>query len=198
MLSYVIKLYQEARQKAEALGIQIDPDGLPDPLAVDEDLNYHLELVDLLGMCAKGRNDYTEKYCKDLFSEDDIMAVLGLSQTPIFIRSPFVRLLHGVYFSAAIDDTAVVSEYASAHVIMTQYWQQLVELFASFERDITRFRKWLERDQEEEAIENNSSVLEVLDPILEDDNGDLKSSKAESELRPAPSEGEEDEVRQES
>ena len=31
------------------------------------------------------------------------MTVLGLSHMPILIKSPFVRMLHGVYFSAASE-----------------------------------------------------------------------------------------------
>jgi hypothetical protein len=61
MLPTVIKMFQEERRRAEHAGIQADADGLPDPSNIDSDLNYHLELVDLLGMCAKGRNEYTEK-----------------------------------------------------------------------------------------------------------------------------------------
>lgn len=47
----------------------VDHDGLPDPTNVDCDLNYHLEMVDLLGMCAKGRNEVTEKFCRALYDE---------------------------------------------------------------------------------------------------------------------------------
>ena len=52
--SHVVQLYEEEKQQATAKGLTVPPDGLPDPTNVDGDLNYHLELVDLLGMCAKG------------------------------------------------------------------------------------------------------------------------------------------------
>ena len=54
--SHVVQLYEEEKQRATAKGLTVPPDGLPDPTNVDGDLNYHLELVDLLGMCAKGPN----------------------------------------------------------------------------------------------------------------------------------------------
>jgi hypothetical protein len=69
MTSQVIKLYESDKQRAISLGLSENRDGLPDPSNVDSELNYHLELVDLLGMCAKGRNEYTEKYCRSLFDE---------------------------------------------------------------------------------------------------------------------------------
>ena len=152
-LGDVIKLYQKEKKAAEELGIKVDGDGLPDQSKVDGDLNYHLELVDLLGMCAKGRNEYTEKYCKALFDEDDVMTVLGLSHMPILIKSPFVRMLHGVYFSAASEGSSGDEASSSAHLVMTRYWDQMVKLFESFARDITRFRKWLEQDEKETDAE---------------------------------------------
>ena len=54
--SHVVQLYEDEKQQATAKGLTVPPDGLPDPTNVDGDLNYHLELVDLLGMCAKGPN----------------------------------------------------------------------------------------------------------------------------------------------
>ena len=85
-----MQLYEEEKRRAVERGFAIPPDGLPDPTNVDGDLNYHLELVDLLGMCAKGRNPVTEEYCRRWFSEDDLFRVLGQEHVPVFIKSPFV------------------------------------------------------------------------------------------------------------
>ena len=49
-----MELYEEEKRRATEKGLIVPPDGMPDPSNVDGDLNYHLELVDLLGMCAKG------------------------------------------------------------------------------------------------------------------------------------------------
>ena len=70
-------MYEKEVAEAKRRGLTVQEDGLPDASRVDCDLNYHLELVDLLGMCAKGRNAFTEEYCKKWFSEDDIFKVLG-------------------------------------------------------------------------------------------------------------------------
>ena len=53
----------------------------------------------------QGRNEFTEKYVRAYFSEEDVMRVLGdTERVPTLIKSPFVRVLHGVYFSAVTDD----------------------------------------------------------------------------------------------
>ena len=63
-------------------------DGLPDPERADCALNYHLELVDLLGMCAKGRNEFTERYCRQLFGADDVMKLLSAPSANTLIKTP--------------------------------------------------------------------------------------------------------------
>ena len=99
------RMYEKEVAEAKRRGLTVQEDGLPDASRVDCDLNYHLELVDLLGMCAKGRNEFTEKYVRAVFSEEDVMRVLGdTERVPTLIKSPFVRVLHGVYFSAVTDD----------------------------------------------------------------------------------------------
>ena len=90
------------------------------------------EVLDLLGMCAKGSNKVTEDYARSMFDARDIMTALterppadvwgramsnpltGSSKhlpqersqyanleerwLPVLIRSPFVRMLHGIFF----------------------------------------------------------------------------------------------------
>ena len=90
------RMYEKEVAEAKRRGLTVQEDGLPDASRVDCDLNYHLELVDLLGMCAKGRNPVTEEYCRRWFSEDDLFRVLSQEGVPVFIKSPFVRMLHGV------------------------------------------------------------------------------------------------------
>ena len=107
-----MELYEEEKRRATEKGLIVPPDGMPDPSNVDGDLNYHLELVDLLGMCAKGhtpkpnptpnpapnpnpnptrcakgRNPVTEEYCRRWFSEDDLFRVL--SQVDLYICAAY-------------------------------------------------------------------------------------------------------------
>ena len=103
-------------------------------------------------MCAKGRNPVTEEYCRRWFSEDDLFRVLSQEGVPVFIKSPFVRMLHGVYFSASASDEAAAAadsmhaagrEDHGASGVMSRYWGQIARLFHSIEQDVTRFRLWV-------------------------------------------------------
>ena len=162
-----MQLYEEEKQRAVAKGLAVPPDGLPDPSNVDGDLNYHLELVDLLGMCAKGRNPVTEEYCRRWFSEDDLFRVLSQEGVPVFIKSPFVRMLHGVYFSASASDEAAAAadsmhaagrEDYGASGVMSRYWGQIARLFHSIEQDVTRFRLWVRRSWREKAEAEQAGI----------------------------------------
>ena len=74
---------------------------------------------------------------------------------PVFIKSPFVRMLHGVYFSATSDESggtafsSASSEDGTGSSVMSRYWGQIARLFHSFEHDVTRFRLWVRRDEQE-------------------------------------------------
>ena len=133
----VIELYRAEVELARANGLVVAADGLPDPSRVDCALNYHLELVDLLGLCAKGRNEFTEKFCRSQISEEAVMRVLGATEVPTLVKSPFVRVLHAVYFSAAADDAD--AGLGAGEALMRTHWAQFESLFTSFERDIARF-----------------------------------------------------------
>ena len=51
------------------------PDGLPDSEDDDGELSYHVELLDLIGMCAKGSNKETEEFAESFFSPTDLLTV---------------------------------------------------------------------------------------------------------------------------
>ena len=79
---------------------------------------------------------------------------------PVFIKSPFVRMLHGGYFSATSDEGGTHTDAHAAgreeggHAgggVMSRNWGQIARLFHSFEHDITRFRLWVRRDEQEKA-----------------------------------------------
>ena len=53
------------------------PDGLPDSEDDDGELSYHVELLDLIGMCAKGSNKETEEFAESFFSPTDLLTVLS-------------------------------------------------------------------------------------------------------------------------
>ena len=114
----VFKLYLTDYQEALVNRWAPPPDGLPDPEADDSPLNYHLEAVDLIGMCAKGDNKVTEDFALGLFSLPDILEVLTETpqdwgkvppreQLPLLMRSPFLRLLHGIFFSLSAEEQQV-------------------------------------------------------------------------------------------
>jgi hypothetical protein len=58
-LESVLSLYSQERDDALRRGLTVEPDALPNPEErSDADLNYPLQLVDLLGMCAKARKHH--------------------------------------------------------------------------------------------------------------------------------------------
>ena len=78
----------------------------------------------------------------------------------MFIKSPFVRMLHGVYFSASSDEAGTAADAHAAGReeggragcgVMSRNWGQIARLLHSFEHDITRFRLWVRRDEQEKA-----------------------------------------------
>ena len=79
---------------------------------------------------------------------------------PVFIKSPFVRMLHGVYFSASSEEAGTAADAHAAGReeggragcgVMSRNWGQIARLLHSFEHDITRFRLWVRRDEQEKA-----------------------------------------------
>ena len=163
LVDEVMGLLKAERERVVANGWTFDEDGLPDPGEPDCALNYHLELVDLLGMCAKGRNEFTEKYSRTLFDEDDVMTILERDDINTLIRSPFVRMMHGVFFSVAASDESgqgvggqaeeAGGGLSGAAKVMTDYWPQFVKLFRSFERDIKNFSVQVRLDEKNEEMQ---------------------------------------------
>ena len=92
------------------------------------------------------------------------MRVLGdTERVPTLIKSPFVHVLRGVYFSAVTDDADADDDDDDEHggrgrgdeAVLVGF----VRLFASFEADISRFRLWIKRDQsEKEKAEKEAAV----------------------------------------
>ena len=95
----VIKMYEGFVQE-----VNDDPKNVsktPFPDSDDEkEFNFHLQLMDLLGMCAKGRNITTTNYCRQLYENiDSLTRPLAEPELALCIRTPITRFIHGVYFS---------------------------------------------------------------------------------------------------
>lgn len=71
-----------------------------DPREDESEFNFHLEFMDLLGMCARGSNVVTTNFCRGLFEDiNSLIEPLADIASPLCIRAPILRFLHGVYFS---------------------------------------------------------------------------------------------------
>ena len=77
-------------------------------------------------------------------------------------------MLHGGYFSASSDeggthtDAHVAGREEGGHAgggVMSRNWGQIARLFHSFEHDITRFRLWVRRDEQEKAEAEKAEAL---------------------------------------
>jgi hypothetical protein len=84
-------------------------------------LTFHLQFVDLVGMCAKGHNQVTETYARTLFELQEVMKPLTAKMpgtgkpVPIPLKSPFLRMLHGVFFSCDETTGAVMDKGAGGN-----------------------------------------------------------------------------------
>ncbi len=194
------------------------PDGLPDPEADDSDLAYHLELLDLIGMCAKGSNKVTEDYARSKFGVPDIMRALteqpppeawGRAQPnplklqesvprrlPVLIRSPFVRLLHGVAFSmdSSSDGQDGSGQEMSKYAEVFDDWHRLTLIFRGLKDDIATLVELIRLEEEEEARSDSS----VDDYEEEMDSDDMQEEESEARTSPrrgaSPGGAEEDDV----
>ena len=63
---------------------------------------------------------------------------------------------------------------------MTRYWDKMVKLFESFARDITRFRKWLEADEQETDADNarRKSVTMAQNTDADEEDEDVAAEEA--------------------
>ena len=67
--------------------------------ALERKLKIHLEFIDLLGLCAKERNYVAEKFCRDLISLKKASEVIMKSELGIEVIIPYLRFMHGVFFT---------------------------------------------------------------------------------------------------
>ena len=195
----VFELYLTDYSNALEQNWEPPPDGLPDPEADDSPLNYHLDTVDLIAMCAKGDNKVTEDFAQGMFSLSDMMLVLTtvpddatwkqakgwsqwreanrvgsvfeaddgdptggdddspergepLSQLPLLMRSPFLRLLHGIFFSVSVG-TDEEDVGAKTVPVFKHQLDKLVKLFAGMVKDIQDLTKLVKLEDEIEKRE---------------------------------------------
>ena len=70
------------------------------PSSEENEFNFHLQFLDLLGMCSKGHNIATTNFCRGIYKDPKtICEPLADTTVPLCIRSPLTRFLHGAYFS---------------------------------------------------------------------------------------------------
>ena len=98
-------------------------------------------------------------------------------------------MLHGVYFSASADDASAAEMTGREDArggVMVRYWGQIARLFHSFEHDITRFRLWVKRDEQEkaeaEARVSQSSPAEEEEAAGEEDAEDAEEAEERQSL----------------
>lgn len=93
------------------------------------------------------------------------MRILGIRQVNLLIKGPFVRFMHGVYFSAAAADSAALptavaaglasggggpSALGAAAVLLShRYWPSFIRLFRDFESDMRRYLLLLRKEERE-------------------------------------------------
>ena len=83
---------------------KIEPraDGLDETQArLLSEMQFHLEFVDLLGVCSKGENLVAESFCRRVLPLEAVIGVLFDSKKKyaLKIKVPYLRYLHGVFFN---------------------------------------------------------------------------------------------------
>ena len=170
---HVFELYLEDYKTALDKDWAPPPDGLPDPDADDSPLAFHLEVVDLVAMCAKGDMKNTEDFALSLFSLDDVLEVLmtgaddlgaackdrGLAtrkQLPLLMRSPFLRLLHGMFFSISAADKQAEAVSAKFAPVFKDY-NAVVKIMNGIVLDIKTFIELVLQEAKKDEDDNDEN-----------------------------------------
>ena len=63
----------------------------------DDELLYHLELIELLGYCTEGMNAHTELKCQSIMTVDDVVKVIVHPDTPPQVKQSYTYFLIHCY-----------------------------------------------------------------------------------------------------
>ena len=105
------------------------------PQHEEDEFNFHLQFLDLLGMCAKGHNIATTNFCRGIYEDPEtICESLADPNVPLCIRSPLTRFLHGAYFSDPKYPFA--KEEDDPNMWHTYKYDLFTDMFSNFAGDL--------------------------------------------------------------
>jgi hypothetical protein len=155
------------------------------PLPQNTHLSFHIKVVDILGMLAKGDNLAVEQWCSLFISEQEM--VRGISLNHPVLKGCFVRYMHGTYFSRANASSSSGSDGAGedsvgtdvedrGEMLVERHQKDIVNLFGEFNNYLRLFHRFQLDSaasamtatlyEEEELFEN--VVVDVVLPFLKD------------------------------
>ncbi|XP_075250121.1 inositol 1,4,5-trisphosphate receptor-like isoform X7 [Convolutriloba macropyga] len=123
-----------------------------DVIAVKADnsaLLYHIELVNLLAMCAKGKNLHTEIKCTAYITLDDIQKMLTHPSSIALMKNAYVKFLHHCYIDTEVENKDIYTQ------------QSIWKIFESFIWDMGKICSQYPKDKQlEEYI--CTTVMQVI------------------------------------
>jgi hypothetical protein len=136
-------------------------------------LSFHLQFIDLLGLVATGDNLGIEQWCSLFVSEEQLLT--GLDSRHPAIKGPFIRYLHGIYFSRNFEDTTEVDDDGQSRDLMFASKQkEIYEVFKDMRAYIRLFLLMEQSDEDLITLPNGATMCEeeeifeniVIDTVL--------------------------------
>ena len=165
---FALKLFEEYKET-----VMKDSKNLTkvlDPREEEIEFNFHLEFLDLLGMCTKGANVITTNFCRSLYaSPDSIVRPIASEQVPLSIRIVLTRFLHGVYFS---DKNRKIYQEEKSQSIWHMYnYLDFKKMFVNYANDLLALKGLFDRKS---AIEKREEEKEIMEEDQEEEEIELK------------------------
>lgn len=96
----ILVLHNEIKEACDpSIAFPDDFEGFPNEAEINGQLNMHLQMIDLLGLCSKGHNFITESYCRKKISYHRVLDVILDDRLSLYLKIPYMRFTEGVYFS---------------------------------------------------------------------------------------------------
>ena len=112
------------------------------------EFNFHLQMMDLFGLCTIGRNIITTNKCRGLYDDINSLTLpLADPSFPLCIRTSLTRFIHGVYFSDPknqikhVEDESLWDFFEYSH-----FKGAFINIIKDLQRLITLF-KWKEQHE---------------------------------------------------
>lgn len=135
------------RQRLELMESGSDDQGneLPMPrpgvFFTQKQLDYHINLVDMLASCAEGENLFIESLCQTIFSIDELLQVFNDDKISVLHKRPYLRFFLWAYLN--VEGSAIDSGMAEIihNPELWRFFERLVKYLDQITKTIQGMRK---------------------------------------------------------